>query len=127
MTAEYAGTVFDLLHFKVSPAPGHMRTDLITAIELGSEENMRLFGEAIQSWSPVDSYVQPVPGPMPGYTDPILMAAGTFVQGSTIELSADGPVRPPYTMYLQGALTFEHGMLAVLGAAEKILKAKNSK
>ena len=127
MTAEYAGTVFDLLHFKVSPAPGHLRTDLITAIELGSEENMRLFGEAIQSWSPVDSYVQPVPGPMPGYTDPILMAAGTFVQGSTIELSADGPVRPPYTMYLQGALTFEHGMLAVLGAAEKILKAKNSK
>ena len=75
----------------------------------------------------MDTYVQPVPGPMPGYTHPIRMAAGAFVQGSTIELSADGPVRPPYTMYLQGALTFEHGMLAVLGAAEKILKAKNSK
>ena len=127
MAAEYAGAVFQSLGFHVSPEAGNLRTDLITAIELGSEENMRLFGEAIQSWSPVDSYIQPVPGDMPGYTDRILMAAGTFVQGSTIELSADGPVRPPYTMYLQGALTFEHGRLAVLGAAENILNAKKSK
>lgn len=125
MTAEYAAAVFELLGFRVKPEAGHMRTDLITAIELGSEDNMKLFGEAIQSWSPVDSYVTPVPGPMPGYTDPILMAAGTFVQGSTIELSADGPVRPPYIMYMQGGLTFEHGMLAVDGAAENILKARN--
>ena len=79
------------------------------------------FAVAILSWSPVDSDATPVPGPMPGYVDPILMAAGTFVQGSTIEMSADGPVRPPCIMYFQGALTFEHAVLAVMGAAEKIM------
>ncbi len=121
MGAEFASAVFTKLGFRVSPEPGHLRSDLITAIELDSEKNMCLFAEALQSWSPVDSNARPVPGPMPGYTDPILMAAGTFVQGSTIEISADGPVRPPYTMYLQGSLTFEHAVLAVLGAAEKIL------
>lgn len=121
MGAEFASAVFTKLGFHVSPEPGHLRSDLITAIELDSEKNMCLFAEALQSWSPVDSSATPVPGPMPGYTDPILMAAGTFVQGSTIEISADGPVRPPYTMYLQGSLTFEHAVLAVLGAAEKIL------
>lgn len=124
MGAELAAAVFTKLGFRVSPAPGHLRSDLITAIELDSERNMCLFAEALQSWSPVDSNARPVPGPMPGYTDPILMAAGTFVQGSTIEISADGPVRPPYTMYLQGSLTFEHAVLAVLGAAEKILAEK---
>lgn len=124
MGAEFASAVFTKLGFRVSPEPGHLRSDLITAIELDSEKNMCLFAEALQSWSPVDSNARPVPGPMPGYTDPILMAAGTFVQGSTIEISADGPVRPPYTMYLQGSLTFEHAVLAVLGAAEKILAEK---
>lgn len=124
MGAELAAAVFTKLGFRVSPAPGHLRSDLITAIELDSERNMCLFAEALQSWSPVDSNARPVPGPMPGYTDPILMAAGTFVQGSTIEISADGPVRPPYTMYLQGSLTFEHAVLAVLGAAGKILAEK---
>lgn len=126
MGAEFAAEVFSRLGFHVSPEPGHLRSDLITAIELDSEKNMCLFAEAIQSWSPVDSNAKPIPGPMPGYTDPILMAAGTFVQGSTIEISADGPVRPPYTMYLQGSLTFEHAVLAVMGAAEKILKEKNA-
>lgn len=125
MGAEYASMVFTKIGCRVSPAPGHLRSDLITAIELGSEKNMCLFAEALQSWSPVDSNARPIPGPMPGYTDPILMAAGTFVQGSTIEISADGPVRPPYTMYLQGSLTFEHAVLAVLGAAEKILAEQN--
>lgn len=125
MGAEYASMVFTKIGCRVSPAPGHLRSDLITAIELGSEKNMCLFAEALQSWSPVDSNARPIPGPMPGYTDPILMAAGTFVQGSTIEISADGPVRPPYTMYLQGSLTFEHAVLAVLGAAEKILAERD--
>lgn len=82
------------------------------------------FAEAIQNWSPVDSDATPVPGPMPGYVDPILMAAGTFVQGSTIEMSADGPVRPPYVMYFQGGLTFESAQLAIMGAAEKVLEAQ---
>lgn len=121
MGAEFASAVFSRLGFKASPEAGHLRTDLICAIELGSEKNMCLFAEALQSASPVDSNATPVPGPMPGYTDPIIMAAGTFVQGSTIEISADGPVRPPYTIYLQGSLTFEHAVLAVMGAAEKIL------
>ncbi len=124
MSAELASYVFSRLGFRVSPAPGHLRSDLITAIDLGSEKNMCLFAEALQSWSPVDSNAKPVPGPMPGYADPILMAAGTFVQGSTIEISADGPVRPPYTMYLQGSLTFEHAVLSIMGAAEKILREK---
>ena len=113
--------VFQKLGFAVTPEPGHLRTDLITTVALNIEENMCRFAEAIQSWSPVDSDATPVPGPMPGYVDPILMAAGTFVQGSTIEMSADGPVRPPYIMYFQGALTFEHAVLAVMGAAEKIM------
>ena len=124
MSAEFCAAVFKVLGFDVVPEPGHLRTDLITAITLGSEENMCSFAEAVQNWSPVDSDAVPVPGPMPGYTDPIIMAAGTFVQGSTIEMSADGPVRPPYIMYFQGGLVFEHTMLAVMGAAEKILAAR---
>ena len=124
MSAEFCAAVFKLLGFPVTPEPGHLRTDLITAVTLNSEENMCHFAEAVQNWSPVDSDATPVPGPMPGYVDPIIMAAGTFVQGSTIEMSADGPVRPPYIMYFQGGLTFEHTVLAVMGAAEKILAAK---
>ena len=124
MSAEFCAAVFTLLGFDAKPAPGHLRTDLITAVTLNSEENMCRFAEAVQSWSPVDSDATPVPAPLPGYVDPIIMAAGTFVQGSTIEMSADGPVRPPYIMYFQGGLTFEHAMLAVMGAAEKILAAQ---
>lgn len=124
MAAEFAGTVFGNLGFEVEPKAGNLRTDLITAITLNSKENMLMFGEAVQSFSPVDSFAKPIPGPMPGYTDQILMAAGTFVQGSTIELSADGPVRPPYVMYMQGSIVFEHAVLAIMGAVEKILSKK---
>ncbi len=126
MSAEFCAAVFTLLGFAAKPAPGHLRTDLITAVTLNSEENMCRFAEAVQSWSPVDSDATPVPAPLPGYVDPIIMAAGTFVQGSTIEMSADGPVRPPYIMYFQGGLTFEHAVLAVMGAAEKILEAQKN-
>ena len=125
MSAEFCAAVFKILGFQVTPDPGHLRTDLITAVTLDTEENMCSFAEAIQNWSPVDAYATPVPGPMPGYADPIIMAAGTFVQGSTIEMSADGPVRPPYIMYFQGGLVFEHALLAVMGAAENILKKQN--
>lgn len=124
MSAEFCAAVFKRIGFKTSPEPGHLRTDLITTVTLDSEENMCRFAEAIQNWSPVDSDATPVPGPMPGYVDPILMAAGTFVQGSTIEMSADGPVRPPYVMYFQGGLTFESAQLAIMGAAEKVLEAQ---
>ena len=75
----------------------------------------------MQAYSPVDAHVRPVPGDMPGYTDQIIMAGGTFVQGSSIELSADGPVRAPYTIFMQGGLVFEHSMLGILGSAEEIL------
>ena len=125
MSAEFCSSVFKILGFSVTPEPGHLRTDLITAITLDTEENMCRFAEAVQSWSPVDSDATPIPGPMPGYVDPIIMAAGTFVQGSTIEMSADGPVRPPYIMYFQGGLVFEHALLAVMGAAERILESRN--
>lgn len=125
LSAEFCAAVFKKLGFKVTPEPGHLRTDLITTVTLGSEQNMCRFAEAIQNWSPVDSDAKPVPGPMPGYEDPVIMAAGTFVQGSTIEMSADGPVRPPYVMYYQGGLTFEHAQLAIMGAAENILKEMN--
>lgn len=122
MAAEFAGAVFGSLGFNVEPKAGNLRTDLITAITLNNKDNMLKFGEAVQSLSPVDSFAKPIPGPMPGYSDPILMAAGTFVQGSTIELSADGPVREPYVMYMQGSIIFEHAILAVMGAAQKILE-----
>ncbi len=125
MSAEFCAAVFKIIGFDVTPEPGHVRTDLITAVTLGSEENMCRFGEAIQSRSPVDSDVTPIPGAMPGYTDPIIMAAGTFVQGSTVEMSADGPVRPPYIMYFQGGLVFEHALLAIMGAAKNILQSEN--
>lgn len=125
MSAEFCSSVFKILGFSVTPEPGHLRTDLITAITLDTEENMCRFAEAVQSWSPVDSDATPIPGPMPGYVDPIIMAAGTFVQGSTIEMSADGPVRPPYIMYFQGGLVFEHALLAVMGAAERIIESQN--
>lgn len=122
MSAEFCAAVFKELGFTVTPEPGHLRTDLITAVTLKTENNMCHFAKSIQNWSPVDSDVTPLPDAMPGYVDKIIMAAGTFVQGATIEMSADGPVRDPYVMYFQGGLVFEHAQLAIMGAAEKILE-----
>ncbi len=125
MSAEFCAAVFKVLGFDVVPEPSHLRTDLITAITLGSEENMCSFAEAVQELvlrlirMPFLSR-----GPCPDIRIRSIMAAGTFVQGSTIEMSADGPVRPPYIMYFQGGFVFEHTMLAVMGAAEKILAAR---
>ncbi len=116
--AVFAGAVFAKMGFDVSPACNERRYDLIQSIYLKNEKNMQLFCEGLQRFSPVDAYVRPEPGEMPGYTDPIIMAGGTFVQGSSIELSADGPVREPYLIYLQGGIVFEHNMLAVMSAAE---------
>ncbi|MDU2570637.1 MAG: methionine gamma-lyase family protein [Veillonella sp.] len=98
------------------------RYDLIQAINLKNGEEMEHFCVGMQAYSPVDAHVHPIPGDMPGYEDKIIMAGGTFVQGSSIELSADGPVRPPYTIFMQGGLVFEHSMLGILGAAEELLK-----
>ena len=120
--AVYTAAVAQLLGYESMPAVDADRYDLIQAIDLANADEMEYFCAGMQAYSPVDAHVHPVPGDMPGYEDQIIMAGGTFVQGSSIELSADGPVRPPYTIFMQGGLVFEHSMLGILGAARKILK-----
>ena len=120
--AVYTAVVGTLLGYDVFPKVDAPRFDLIQAINLHGSEEMEYFCRGMQAYSPVDAHVHPIPGDMPGYEDKIIMAGGTFVQGSSIELSADGPVRPPYTIFMQGGLVFEHSMLGILGAAEEILK-----
>lgn len=119
--AVYTAAVGTLLGYEVFPYVDADRYDLIQAINLHNADEMEQFCRGMQSYSPVDAHVRPVPGDMPGYADKIIMAGGTFVQGSSIELSADGPVRPPYTIFMQGGLVFEHSMLGILGAAREIL------
>lgn len=108
-----ASNVFTELGFEALPEPGKMPGDIICSIKFNAPEPMINFIQSIQYLSPVESYATPEPWDMPGYTDQVIMAAGTFVQGASIELSADGPVRAPYIAYLQGALTYEHGKLAI--------------
>lgn len=122
--AVFGAAVFSSLGFVVAPAINDQRYDLIQSIYLKSGKNMQLFCEGLQQYSPVDAFVKPVPDVMPGYVDPIIMAGGTFVQGSSIELSADGPIREPYMIYLQGGLIFEHNMLALLSAAAYVYTNK---
>lgn len=120
--AVYTAAVAQLLGYESVPAVDADRYDLIQAINLANADEMEYFCAGMQAYSPVDAHVHPVPGDMPGYEDQIIMAGGTFVQGSSIELSADGPVRPPYTIFMQGGLVFEHSMLGILGAAREILR-----
>lgn len=112
-SAILASNVFTELGFEALPKPGKMPGDIICSIKFNAPEPMINFIQSIQYLSPVESYATPEPWDMPGYTDQVIMAAGTFVQGASIELSADGPVRAPYIAYLQGALTYEHGKLAI--------------
>ena len=121
--AVFAAAAYERLGFRVVPSAAEERHDIIQAIELGSEEAMCAFCKGIQQAAPVDSYVTPVPAPMPGYDAPVIMAAGAFVQGSSIELSADGPVRPPYAVYYQGGLTWPHAKLGVLLSLQRMLDA----
>lgn len=118
--AIFAAGMFTGLGYQTLPLPTEPRGDIIQAIELGSAEKLIAFCGGIQRYSPVDSFATPEPWDMPGYTDQIIMAAGTFVQGASIEFSADGPLRPPYNVYLQGGLTFEHAMIGIMGAAQAI-------
>lgn len=118
--ALFAAGIFENLGYTTYPRISDERGDIIQAIELGTAEKLVAFCSGIQKYSPVDSFVKPEPWDMPGYTDQIIMAAGTFVQGASIEFSADGPLRPPYNVYLQGGLTFEQVMFGILGAAEEI-------
>ncbi len=118
--AIFAAELFTRLGYKTSPSVEAPRGDIIQAIELGSPEKLIAFCRAIQSTPPVDSFAAPEPWDMPGYEDQVIMAAGTFVQGASIELSADGPLRKPFAVYLQGGLTFEHAMIALLNAASEL-------
>ena len=121
--AIFAAGVFSHLGYAVSPAFAERREDIIQAIELKSPKKLIAFCRGLQKYSPVDSFAAPEPWNMPGYADQVIMAAGTFVQGASIELSADGPMRPPYQVYLQGGLTFEHAVIGILGAAQAVLES----
>lgn len=123
--AVFTARLFEKLNFNVTPLFNETRTDIVQAITLGSAEKLVAFCQAVQSASPVDSYVRPEPWDMPGYTDPVVMAAGTFVQGGSLELTADGPIRPPYVAYFQGGLTYEHVKISALAAASQVLKVSD--
>ncbi len=118
--AIFAANCFEKFGYKTVPKGSDERYDIIQAVELKSEKAMVAFCKGIQSAAPVDSYVTPVPGDMPGYESQVIMAAGAFVQGSSIELSADGPIREPYAVYFQGGLTFYHAKLGILRALEEM-------
>ena len=121
--AIFAANLYEPLGFRCVPDATQSRHDIIQAVELGSEEAMIAFCGGIQAAAPVDSYATPLPWDMPGYEDKVIMAAGAFVQGSSIELSADGPIRPPYAVYFQGGLTWQHAKLGILLSLQKLVDA----
>ena len=120
-TAVFAARVMELLGYEAQPKSTDLRHDIIQMLHMKAPEPLKKFCKGIQMGAPVDSFVTPEPWDMPGYDSPVIMAAGSFVQGASIELSADAPMRPPYTVYLQGGLTFESGKLGILLAAQELL------
>ena len=118
--AIFAANVYEKLGFKVVPDSVESRHDIIQAVTLGSEEAVVAFCKGIQSAAPVDSFVSPEPWPMPGYDSNVIMAAGAFVSGSSIELSADGPIKPPYNVYFQGGLTFDHAKFGIIKSLQAL-------
>ncbi len=120
-TAVFAAKVMEMLGYETEPGSGESRHDIIQMIRMREPEAVKKFCKGIQFGAPVDSYVTPEPWDMPGYDSQVIMAAGAFIQGASIELSADAPMRPPYTVYLQGGLTFESGKLGVLLAVQELL------
>ena len=120
-TAALCAAMLSELGFKTEPGPMEKRSDIIQTITLETPENLKRFCKGIQSGSPVDSYVTPEPWQMPGYEDEVIMAAGAFIQGSSIELSCDGPMREPYFAFLQGGLTYESGKLGIMNAIAEML------
>ncbi len=123
-TAHFAAYLFERLGYDVFPAWDEPRADIIQTVVTHSGEALTGFCRGIQSGSPVDSFVEPEPWPMPGYSNDVIMAAGCFVQGASSELSCDGPLREPYTAFLQGGLTYESGKYGVLRAAAAVGKRK---
>ena len=121
--AIFAANIYEKLGFKVVPNATEDRHDIIQAVELKSEKGMLAFCKGIQEAAPVDSYVTPVPGDMPGYESQVIMAAGAFVQGSSIELSADGPIREPYAVFFQGGLTWAHAKVGILMSLQEMVNA----
>ena len=121
-TALLASRLFDNLGFETSPSSTETRADIIQAIKMQTPERLVAFCQGIQTASPVDSMAMPEPWDMPGYDDQVVMAAGTFVAGASIELSADGPIRPPYTAFMQGGLTYSHGRIALSEALRRMME-----
>jgi len=123
-TGIFCSALFEELGYEVNPICTEHRADIITSVKLGSEEKLCAFCRGIQAGAPIDSYVVPAPWDMPGYENKVIMAAGAFVQGSSIEISADGPIVPPYIAYFQGGLTFDTGKIAIMLAASNVLNVK---
>ncbi len=121
--AIFAANLYEPLGYRCVPNATESRHDIIQAVELGSEQAMIAFCKGIQAAAPVDSFADPIPGDMPGYDSQVIMAAGAFVQGSTMELSADGPIRDPYAVYFQGGLTWQHAKLGILMSLQKMVDA----
>ena len=121
-TAVLASKVLEELGYKVEPRYNDERVDIVQNIEFGNEEDLIKYCQGIQMASPVDSFAIPMPWDMPGYEDKVIMAAGTFTQGSSIELSCDGPIRKPYIAYMQGSLTYEYGKIAIIKAVSNLTK-----
>ncbi|MCI5791778.1 MAG: methionine gamma-lyase family protein [Lachnospiraceae bacterium] len=119
--AIFAAAIYEKLGFEVSPHPDDVRHDIIQAITLGDADKVISFCKGIQAASAVDAFVRPEPSPMPGYDSDIIMADGCFISGSSIELSADGPLREPYTVFYQGGLTYEHGKLGILKSVQSMV------
>lgn len=120
--AVLCSSVFEKLGFEVDPKPNEIRHDIIQSIKFGDPDKVTAFCQGIQKGAPVDSFVTPEPWDMPGYSSQVIMAAGAFVQGASIELSADAPIKPPYIAYMQGGLTYESAKLGIMVAADKMLR-----
>lgn len=121
-TATFCSAMMSKIGFETSPAPNEVRSDIIQMVTLRTADNMKKFCKGIQSGAPVDSYVTPEPWQMPGYNRPVIMAAGAFIQGSSIELSADGPMKEPFIAYMQGGITYESGKLGIMMAVNEMLE-----
>lgn len=123
-TAVFCAALMEAQGYKTAPAANAHRGDIVQTVEFGKPELLRAFCRGVQMGAPVDSYVTPEPWDMPGYEDQVIMAAGAFVQGASIELSADGPMRDPYMAYLQGGITYESGRLGLMLALEGLRKVE---
>jgi cystathionine beta-lyase family protein involved in aluminum resistance len=123
---DFAASLFALLGFHVDPMPGELRTDIVQAIRLGSREKLIAFARGLQSALPINARFMPEPGPVPGYVDPVIMSSGSFVSGSTIDLSCDAPLREPWDVYLQGGVVAEHVALGAILAADAVYSGTSS-